>query len=73
MINSFLGYGAPQQPAVDPQVQQWFNAVDSDRSGQIEAKELQKALVNGNWSNFSEEACRMMIGKILDLLLFNFM
>merc|ERR1711973_842582 len=57
----YPGYGAPQQPAVDPQVQQWFNAVDSDRSGQIEAKELQKALVNGNWSNFSEEACRMMI------------
>ena len=30
-------------------------------SGQIDAKELQKALVNGNWSHFSEEACRMMI------------
>merc|ERR1712110_475180 len=57
----YPGSGAPQQPAVDPQVQQWFNAVDSDRSGQIDAKELQKALVNGNWSNFSEEACRMMI------------
>ena len=58
------GYGAPQQPPVDPQVQQWFNAVDQDRSGQITAGELSKALVNGNWSNFSEEACRMMIGKI---------
>jgi len=52
------GYG---QPGVDPQVAQWFNAVDTDRSGQIDAKELQRALVNGNWSNFSEEACRMMI------------
>ena len=63
-IYIFLGYGAPpQQPSVDPQVQQWFNAVDSDRSGQISASELQKALVNGNWSNFSEEACRMMIGE----------
>ena len=30
-------------------------------SSQIDAKELQKALVNGNWSHFSEEACRMMI------------
>ena len=60
----YPGYGAPQQgPPVDPQVQQWFNAVDSDRSGHISASELQKALVNGNWSNFSEEACRMMIGK----------
>lgn len=52
------GYGAP---APDPQIQQWFNAVDQDRSGQITAQELQKALVNGNWSNFSEEACRLMI------------
>jgi len=48
-------------PQVDPQVAQWFNAVDQDRSGQIDAKELQRALVNGNWSHFSEEACRMMI------------
>jgi Ca2+-binding EF-hand superfamily protein len=52
------GYG---QPAVDPQIAQWFNAVDTDRSGQIDASELQRALVNGNWSNFSEESCRMMI------------
>ena len=46
---------------MDPQVQQGFNAVDQDRSGQIDFKELQRALVNGNWSNFSEEACRMMV------------
>ena len=55
------GYG--QQPAVDPSVAQWFSAVDTDRSGQISAQELQRALVNGNWSHFSEEACRMMIGE----------
>jgi len=42
-------------------VAQWFNAVDQDKSGQITAPELAKALVNGNWSHFSEEACRMMI------------
>ena len=46
---------------MDPQLAQWFNAVDRDRSGQIGAKELQRALVNGNWSHLSEEACRMMI------------
>jgi len=45
----------------DPQVAEWFNAVDTDRSGQIDAKELQGALMNGNMSKFSEEACRMMI------------
>merc|ERR1711963_805544 len=59
------GYGGAPPPnqfgGVDAKVQQWFNAVDQDRSGQIDFKELQRALVNGNWSNFSEEACRMMI------------
>ena len=38
------------------------NNTNVNRSGQIDAKELQRALVNGNWSNFSEEACRLMIG-----------
>jgi hypothetical protein len=27
-------------------------------------KELQQALMNGNMSHFSEEACRMMIGTV---------
>jgi Ca2+-binding EF-hand superfamily protein len=52
------GYG---QPGPSPQVAQWFHAVDQDRSGQINSFELQRALVNGNMSQFSEEACRMMI------------
>ena len=55
------GFGAPQ---VDPNIASWFRAVDTDNSGQISPSELQRALVNGNWSNFSEEACRMMIGTI---------
>ena len=58
-------YGGGGAPQVDPNIANWFRAVDSDNSGQISAKELQKALVNGNWSNFSEEACRMMIGNFL--------
>lgn len=45
-------YGGPPGPAgppagADPQLWQWFNAVDSDRSGAITVKELQAALVNG--------------------------
>jgi len=56
------GYpGNPPQQQVDPQVAEWFGAVDTDRSGQIDAKELQGALMNGNMSKFSEEACMMMI------------
>ena len=48
--------GGPQD-----QIRQWFMAVDADRSGQISATELQRALVNGNMSRFSEETCRMLI------------
>jgi len=55
------GYGGAPPPQVDPNIASWFRAVDTDNSGQITASELQRALVNGNWSHFSEEACRMMI------------
>ena len=53
----------PQMPAIRQDIQQWFAAVDQDRSGKITCKELQQALTNGNWSNFSEESCRMMISE----------
>ena len=46
---------------MDPQVAQWFQAVDQDNSGQIDATELGQALANGDMTKFSEEACRMMI------------
>lgn len=48
--------------SVSPEVQSWFNAVDKDRSGQINAKELQAALINGQGKNFSDQACNLMIG-----------
>lgn len=64
--------GQPQQmggyPAaavssgISPEVQQWFNAVDGDRSGRISAKELKAALINGQGKNFSDTACQLMIG-----------
>ncbi|KAJ2585862.1 hypothetical protein H4R99_008614, partial [Coemansia sp. RSA 1722] len=60
------------------QLQYWFRAVDStyagithridicatviDGSGQLDAMELQRALVNGDWSQFSIETVRLMIG-----------
>ncbi|KAK9702855.1 hypothetical protein K7432_011038 [Basidiobolus ranarum] len=48
---------APQQQ----QLQAWFQAVDVDHSGGISADELQKALLNGDWSPFNIETVRMMI------------
>jgi len=55
------GYSPYGQPAINPNIASWFRAVDQDNSGQITASELKRALVNGNWSNFSEEACKLMI------------
>lgn len=48
------GYGAPQQTN-QQQLQQWFNSVDLDRSGAITVQELKQALVNGDWTPFSDE------------------
>ena len=36
--------------------------MDQDNSGGISADELQRALLNGNWSQFNAETCRLMIG-----------
>lgn len=55
------GYGAGPPPGIDPSVYQWFLTVDQDKSGHITAHELQQALVNGNWSHFNPETCRLMI------------
>jgi len=54
-------YGGAPVVQVDPQVAQWFQAVDQDNSGQIDAAELGQALANGDMSKFSQEACQMMI------------
>ncbi|XP_059613269.1 peflin [Phlebotomus argentipes] len=60
------GYGAPPPmmgaPGVNPETQRIFAVVDRDRSGKINAEELQHALVNGRGQNFSDTACRLMIG-----------
>lgn len=49
-------------PAVSPETQRMFDMVDKDRSGKINAKELQAALINGKGDNFSDTACNLMIG-----------
>ena len=54
---------------VDADVAASFHIVDRDHSGEIDVSELQTALVNGNWSRFNKQACRMMIGKYARLRL----
>jgi len=58
------GYGGyrPPPPNADPRLWEWFIAVDTDNSGEISAFELQKALVNGNWTPFDVDTCKMLMG-----------
>ncbi|RIB05460.1 hypothetical protein C2G38_2133243 [Gigaspora rosea] len=48
-------------PGADPQLYYWFQAVDTDKSGVLTADELQKALINGDWSPFNIETVRLMM------------
>jgi len=47
---------------MDPQLAHFFQAVGVDRSGRINATELQAVLQSSNGRKFSESACRLMIG-----------
>ncbi|KIK96740.1 hypothetical protein PAXRUDRAFT_825646 [Paxillus rubicundulus Ve08.2h10] len=55
----------PYQPGppvgADPQLWQWFAAVDTDGSGALSVTELQQALVNGNWSHFDLDTVKMLV------------
>lgn len=61
------GYGGgfsappPSGPPADPQLWQWFNTVDADRSGAITAQELERALVNGDWTPFDLDTVKMLM------------
>ncbi|PPQ64008.1 hypothetical protein CVT24_009382 [Panaeolus cyanescens] len=48
-------------PGADPQLWQWFSSVDSDRSGSITVTELQRALVNGDWTAFDLDTVKMLM------------
>lgn len=57
-------YGAPPSssiPGISPDIERMFNAVDTDHSGKITAKELQSALQNGKGENFSDKCCQLLV------------
>ncbi|KAI9458024.1 hypothetical protein F5148DRAFT_1221452 [Russula earlei] len=58
-LGSTYSTGPPYN--ADPQLWQWFTAVDTDRSGSISVTELQAALVNGNWSRFDLDTVKMLM------------
>ncbi|XP_012259965.1 peflin isoform X1 [Athalia rosae] len=63
MAYSGANFGSTQGALqINPEVQQWFTAVDRDRSGRISATELKSALANGQGRSFSDTACKLMIG-----------
>lgn len=59
------GYGGyappPQQPPVNPEIQNIFRNIDKDNTGRINNRELQQALINGRGDHFSDTACNLMI------------
>jgi len=51
----------PPPPGADPQLWQWFSAVNTHHSGAITVGELQNALVNGDWSKFDLDTVKMLM------------
>ncbi|KAJ3881900.1 hypothetical protein F5051DRAFT_320911 [Lentinula edodes] len=39
----------------------WFAAVDTDNSGSINAQELERALINGDWTPFDLDTVKMLM------------
>ncbi|KAJ7076676.1 hypothetical protein B0H15DRAFT_863506 [Mycena belliarum] len=53
------GHGPP--PGADPQLWNWFTSVDTDRSGAITATELERALINGDWTPFDLDTVKLLM------------
>ncbi|OMH79649.1 Programmed cell death protein 6 [Zancudomyces culisetae] len=56
-----FGFADPSQMDKEQQLHYWFSAVDTNGNGSLDAGELQRALINGDWSPFDMETIRMMI------------
>jgi len=48
-------------PGADPQLWSWFSSVDTDRSGHVSAPELQRALINGDWTPFDLDTVKLLM------------
>jgi len=55
------GGNRPPPPGADPQLWNWFSAVDTDRSGAITAIELERALINGDWTPFDLDTVKLLM------------
>ncbi|XP_065196517.1 programmed cell death protein 6-like [Sycon ciliatum] len=51
-----------QPPISRDALWQYFQRVDTDRSGSISQDELSSALKNGQWTEFNPETVRLMVG-----------
>jgi Ca2+-binding EF-hand superfamily protein len=51
----------PPPPGADPQLWTWFSSVDVDRSGAITAVELERALINGDWTPFDLDTVKLLM------------
>jgi Ca2+-binding EF-hand superfamily protein len=49
-------------PGANPKLWSWFIAVDVDHSGSISASELQRALINGDWTHFDLDTVKLLMG-----------
>ncbi|KAG0055000.1 Programmed cell death protein 6 [Gryganskiella cystojenkinii] len=48
------------QQSPEASLRAWFDSVDADRSGSLNIEELQRALINGDWSPFNVETVRLV-------------
>jgi len=55
------GRQQPPPPGADPTLWSWFSAVETDGSNAISPEELQRALVNGNLTQFDIDTCKMLM------------
>ncbi|KAJ7469312.1 hypothetical protein B0H11DRAFT_2043920 [Mycena galericulata] len=54
--------GGPRLMPIPSALWNWFSSVDTDRSGSISATELERALINGDWTPFDLDTVKLLMG-----------